>query len=231
MSLLKGVLGAFVEFDETSEEKEAPAVKTNAFNGVPNTQTPGTTYTAPAVPAAQSVNQEYVDAIEGIVNNRKTPYTTFVETSKKLEAIIPDETTRLKAAFVSISGEGRSLDTILQAIDIHISDISGEVMRFARTSETQIQQQVVLVKNNAEAKRAENQALSTQISNLQQQISALTDKIAANTNEANTLDAEAATAEVKIHTVENAFKSTADFVVNKLTSRKAMLSALLTATK
>jgi hypothetical protein len=100
--MFKKLLGAFVEFDEKEEPVEAVLQTTSAGLPVPqrNPAMPGVTPISTA-----THNEEIVNTIQTAVLSKKTAYTTFVEASMRLEAVIPDETTRMKAAFVTVTGD------------------------------------------------------------------------------------------------------------------------------
>lgn len=204
-SLFGKALGLFVEVDEPTAQPAATA---------PATARPGTT-SAPV----NAIDPEMVATLQKIIDSRKTPYTALLEASQKLATVIPDETQRLKAAFVTVSGD-RSLNDIVKAIDVHISDLGGQDMRFKQTSEAQ-------VKTKVGAKRAQVETLVAEGERNKAEIERLTARNAEIAAQATNLSSEADTDEREIQQVAARFEAAVSYLVNNLTATKQHLSSVL----
>lgn len=72
----------------------------------------------------------------GIVMSKTTAYSALVEAITPLEAFLPDEPSRFKAAF-SIVGKTRTVEQIVQAIEMqHLPALDAEIQRFNAQSQT-----------------------------------------------------------------------------------------------
>ena len=172
-------------------------------------------------------NEEIVNTIQTAVLSKKTAYTTFVEASMRLEAVIPDETTRMKAAFVTVTGDGRSLEQVLQALDMHATDVDGEVLRCKRSLDAKRNDEVIRVRTMGSNLMETNKRLTEQVASLQQQIEKATQEINTNVVKLGELDNQAAKAESDINAFENSFVQAADYVKKTFVERKQMLAALM----
>lgn len=221
MSFLRKVAGAFIELPEETVQPTFPA-PTRGAPPMPLPQMPG----RPA--SSSTVDQDMVDILTAVSLKRQTAYTAFIEASKKLEAVLPDENTRIRAAFVTVNGEGRSLEQMLQAIDIHAMDVDSEVDKFIRTAESNAKTEVDAVNLKANSLIKENDDIERQITDRQNQIADLTARKQENSTTSQNLFAQATDAEHKISSVKFEFTKAADYVRENLADRKAMLSALIT---
>jgi hypothetical protein len=85
---------------------------------------------APAGVAAAAARNPMVDRMMEVVMEKTTAYTALVEAVTPLEAFIPDEASRYKAAF-GIVGKTRTLEQIVQSIDMqHLPALEAESQRF-----------------------------------------------------------------------------------------------------
>lgn len=82
-------------------------------------------------------NSPMVDRMMQVVLGRTTAYTALLEAMAQLEAFIPDEASRYKAAF-AIVGKTRTLEQIVQSIDLqHLPELDAESQRFATQAKDQ----------------------------------------------------------------------------------------------
>jgi len=203
----KAALNVFVE---TDDDKASPAAT------APVTARPSTT-SAPV--SVSVVDPDMVATLQKVIDSRKTPYTALLEASQKLASVIPDETQRLKAAFVTVSGD-RSLSDIVKAIDVHVSDLEGQVMRFRQTTAAQISTKVG-------AKRAQATSFSTEIESNKGEIDRLNARNNDLASQVQTLTAQADADEQEIGAVETRFEAAVTFLTNNLTATKQHLSSVL----
>lgn len=216
---LRGIAGAFVELEPVAQVEPVAAAAQKA-------QSPAQNATA-FTPSPNALNADMVENLTAVSLKRKTSYTTFIEASKKLEAIIPDETQRIQAAFVTVSGEGRTLEQMLQAIDVHVSDVDGEIIRFQKLSDSNEMTNVDSVNQQAQSLLQENNDIAGKIATLQDQITNYTAKIQTNTSAAETFSATAAVNAINIGEVKEQFLKAAEFVKKNLSDRKQMLTKLM----
>lgn len=97
---------------------------------------------APASAAAAAARNPMVDRMMEVVMEKTTAYTALVEAVTPLEAFIPDEASRYKAAF-GIVGKTRTLEQIVQSIDMqHLPALEAESQRFHGQAKNQQDQQI-----------------------------------------------------------------------------------------
>lgn len=214
-NLGKKFLGFFVETESTPEAPDPAMPKSSAAVG------------APAKPAL-SIDQEMLATLQKKINSRSSSYVTLIEAAQRLVSVIPDETTRLKAAFAMVSGEGtRSVSSIAQAIDVHIADLEGERIRFKNTSNEQMGSKSADLRAQADSLGAQNVASTSQIERLQAEIAKVQAAIVKNSAQCRDLNIEADKAEAQIKAVSAAFDRTVEYLKNDLAAKKVSLSTLL----
>ncbi len=76
-----------------------------------------------------SLNADMVAAIKKTTFGRNTAFTQLLAASEALADVIPDQVMRLKAAHKT-AGAGRTGKQIADAVDVHLQDVDGEVLRF-----------------------------------------------------------------------------------------------------
>ncbi len=234
----KKILGLFVETDEAREEAGSAQAQTRAHARPPAKASP----TTPAVvsvsgsgssvasnaTAAASVDPEMLATLQKKINARSTPYVTLVDTAQRLVGVIPDEATRLKAAFAMVCGDGsRSAASIAQAIDVHLADLEGERIRFKNVSNDQMVGMAADLRKQASALVAQGASNTAEVERMQAAIASLQSAMAKNAAQARELTAAADKSEADIKAVCLAFDRAVEFVKSDLVGKKAALSALL----
>ncbi|WP_411884671.1 hypothetical protein [Polaromonas sp. YR568] len=115
--------------DVLFEPEVAPAAP-GAPAGTGKSAAPAPASPAPAGAAAAAARNPMVDRMMEVVMEKTTAYTALVEAVTPLEAFIPDEASRYKAAF-GIVGKTRTLEQIVQSIDMqHLPALEAESQRF-----------------------------------------------------------------------------------------------------
>jgi len=208
--LFSKALGLFVETDDPPTQPAAPSLQVKAK----------------AIVQGPSIDSEMYATLQKVIENRKTPYTALLEASQRLATVIPDETQRLKAAFVTISGD-RSLADITKAIDVHISDIEGQAIRFKQTSETQIKAKAGSKRKAIEAFTVEAADATSQIEHARVEIDRLTARTTEISTQVQLLTQEADAAEQEIKDVQARFEASVDALVDHLSATKQHLSSVL----
>ena len=212
MSIGKKIAGFFVETDD--EPVAAPTVAQSSA--------------APVASPSVGMDSNMVATLQRVVAARKTPYTALLEAADKLKSVIPDDATRLKAAFAMISSEGqRTLDGVLQAIDIHITDVDGEGMRFKQASDSNAVAKVGALRSRVASITATRDGTLQTIANLEKEIAAQRTSIAANEQEIIQFTTQANDAEREIAILNTQFKAAIDFLKADLTNKKTQLSSVL----
>lgn len=225
MGWLDAVKGALVEDD--GPKKQADAVKPVATTVV-TPIAPGIS-TVPAhtvISTSYGANPEMVASIRQGTMARKTPYTALLEAADKLANVIPDSTTRLKAAYAMI-GDNRSVASISNAIDLHVQDVQGEKMRFAQQATAKRAATVDPLKKQVSDLSTQNQNISTEISNINQRIQQLQETQRTNEVQISTLTGQAQQKETEIAAVEAQFDAAATQVCSDLEQQRAAITSTL----
>ena len=168
-----------------------------------------------------------LEALQKTINSRKTAYTALLEAASKLTNVIPNETQRIQAAFAMISGDGRTLNNVIQSLDVHIADLESERMRFKATSDKQVSERCGAKTLSATALRESIKASQAEIDQLTQRIGTLTAQIHENDLKAADLERQAAADESEIRTVEDRFNNTVEFAKSDLANKKQQLATVL----
>ena len=211
----------------------------SALKGMIFEEDPNAVKTAPTTPTITSANipstpmsltpqisPEFVAAIRKVVLARNTALTQLLAAADKLATIIPDANTRFKAAFAT-AGDGRSVKQIADAVDIHISDVDGEELRFKAAIDQKASAEVGTLEVRAQQAANAITSAQQQIEQAQQRISELTQQIGqAQADQASAM-AEANTKRNEIEQAAVQFKLAAQAVRHELQSHKStILSAL-----
>jgi chromosome segregation ATPase len=178
------------------------------------------------VVASSAYDQDMYTSLQKTVMGRKTPYTALLESSEKLRSIIPDDTTRVKAAFVS-AADGRTPADVLKSIDVHISDLEGERARFAKSSDQQIVQRCATPRQLAQEVVAQIDIANQAITDYETRIVNLKTDIENFTSKSQQMLQDAAAAETEIQQVSEKFNKTVEYAKNELAVRKQQLSTIL----
>ena len=208
----------FVEVDEKPQTQPTPVA----------TQTPSSvSHNVQSSVASPAFDPEILGMFQNAIVARKTPYTALLEKSNVLVDVIPDENTRVKAAFKMILSEGRTLDSVLQAIDLHISDISGELLRLRSTSEGASKTKVQSLRAAAQGMIDLRDSNLKKISDLQAQIERLHNEATEADQKAVDQTNQANAAEAEITAIVERANAAADFVKQDLTNKKTALVTIL----
>lgn len=218
MSFLNAVKGAIWNEDPSERKSQTPPQPTKAAAPA------GTTPAIQPISFNTSVNSEMVEALRAVIQGRKTAFTALDEQAAKLESIIPDVVTRMRAAFATVN---RPAKDVIQAIDIHISDINGEVMKFKSHSTAEKAGQVGTLRAQAKALVDSAPSITAQIQELEAKATQLREQLTINATKANDLNAQADTAESKFTTAEVAFEASAKSIITELeTQKQSFLSTI-----
>lgn len=190
----------------TSQEASAPAtvaVPSPVVTSVP----------APTIMASGDVDTKLVELLERKINEANLPgpdYLELLQSAEQMKQYIPDETTRLKAAFGSIQGMDPRMtkDVVLASIDTYLGVIEAERGKAKLRMET------------VEDKAEELKATNLRIEQLREELKTLTDKSIDLNSEIQKNTAETAAFEARTN-------ATIDKVTNRLSEDKVRLAQIL----
>jgi chromosome segregation ATPase len=205
MSWVNAVKGAIFE-DASTNNTMPPPVAAQPATGTPT--------------VSVGVDVEMVNAIKKTTLARKTAYTALLEAADKMISVIPDGNTRLKAAYAMVAGEQRTIDTIVNALDVHISDVDGERLRFT-------QQTGQLMASEVETLKAQAASLDATTNQLRDQITSLTQQVADNVAKSAALVTQATTRSVELEQAANKFAAAAQSVRSEFEQQRVSLSTIL----
>lgn len=201
---------------------QAPAAAPAALTTAP---VAGATFSAP-INYGPAVNADFVAAIKKGTYARNTAFTQLLGAADKLASIIPDQNTRLKAAYAT-AGDGRSVKQIADAVDIHLSDVDGEEARFKQAMERKLSDEVGGQQQRAKSAADAIASNMQQITQLQQHIAELTTQIGTFQNDQAAATQAANEAQAGIDRAAAEFKVAANAVRAELTSSKAAIMSSL----
>lgn len=195
----------------TSQEASAPAtvaVPSPVVTSVP----------APTIMASGDVDTKLVELLERKINEANLPgpdYLELLQSAEQMKQYIPDETTRLKAAFGSIQGMDPRMtkDVVLASIDTYLGVIEAERGKARLRMEK-------LRKETVEDKAEELKATNLRIEQLREELKTLTDKSIDLNSEIQKNTAETAAFEARTN-------ATIDKVTNRLSEDKVRLAQIL----
>ncbi len=213
---LKGML-----YEDTGEAAPAATQQANASKARPMGVT-GQTFAPMA-----TVNQAMVDAIKKVTYSRNTAFTQLIAASETLSDVIPDPTMRLKAAFKT-TGAGRTGRQIAEAVDVHLSDVAGEVRKFDTMIDGKMATEVGAIETNAaQAQRQLDQA-ANEIQSLSQRIQQLQSSMPDLQTKVSQAQIEVSQKRHELEGAKHDFKMAADAVVAELNnSKQAIVSTLV----
>ncbi len=169
-----------------------------------STQAPPMQVTAPVVISGTSVDPEVLKQTrEAVFNIGASPYTRFMAESKKLEGVIADPTTRIKA--------------VVTMLNLSPADLVGALQTTHRAALEQWKSQIARAKEDAHkskiaAREGQMQSLQNEDAGIQSQIAALQQKLRENSTKSATISQEIAAAqgemEVKARAYEAAIAAT-----------------------
>lgn len=180
--------------------------------------------TAPVQPAG--VNPEFLAAIKKVVMARNTAMTQLLAAADRLANIIPDATTRFKAAAATAS-DGRTVPQILAAVDIHLQDVDGEEARFKAAINAKMTTEVGALEGTANSLRTMIEAAQNEMQAAQNRIQELSQRVATANNELLDAQNAAAAKRGEIEQLQLQFAAAANVVRQELTAHKSTIQSAL----
>lgn len=222
LSTLKGLgqgLKGLVLEDEPGSKTASPAPAANTPIGVSATAVVGS-----ATPLA---NNEYVGLLRQALKSRVTAFTSLLNAADKLAAVIPDQSMRLKAAYEMVKADGRGLTELLQAIEIHASDLASQERSFMAQAEAALGSTIGAMERELQTLDAANATARQQIESFQQQIANLNNTIASNGGRQAELSNSIASERGRFDSNKMQFTSALTTVQAELASQKTIISSTL----
>lgn len=195
-----------------SEPKSTSAPAASPVGGFPVGQTA-------TIAAGSGVNPDFIAAIRKAVFGKATALTSLIEAADKLQNIIPDATTRFKAAYAT-AGNGRTVQQIAAAADIHLADVEGEELRFKAAVDAKLGTEIQQLDATATS-------AATQITNLQRQLEETQLRITQLMQQQAEAAASSSQKKIELQTTSDQFKAAAQMVRNEIqTLRQTVLTSL-----
>ena len=154
-------LGVLVEKDE-SQGNTAGAGSAPGVGAPPN-----------AAPAAGNVDRDLLKQLLAAATKETNDYTEFMLSSDAMSGVIPDEATRLKAAFVASKPHGLTLDRILAGLASSKRVLDSKRSEFEQVLSQKVNALVTSKQKQADETRRTIDSKRQQLSQLQADITAL----------------------------------------------------------
>lgn len=213
--MIKGFFDKYVLADDATSPAPAPAAPANT---APMGQAPSTVVNS---------NNEFVTALRNAIKARQTAFTSLLAAADKLAGIIPDPITRLRAAFATVSGEGRGIREVLGAIEVHIADLESQRMQFTRALEGQKQQAIGTLQHELDSLKPANESALQQIQSMTEQIGQLQQLVQNNNLRAGELQTKIATEGARFTASAQQFETALVLVKSELDGQKAAVTSTL----
>lgn len=173
------------------------------------------------------VDPAMVADIKKLIARRPTPYTTLRENADAMAEALPDENSRIRAAFAMLKKSGTPAAQVVSSIDLHVRDIEGEKQNFSTASKQAVDRKAGSLRSEADALLQSNQGDEATIAQLQAQIQQLQSRSLERAASAAAKQHEAAQAEADIQAKTTQFLAAADTVITELNMQKTQLSAMI----
>jgi chromosome segregation ATPase len=131
----------------------------------------GTSHTA--TPAAGSVDRDLLKQLLAAATKETSDYTEFMLSADAMSGVIPDEATRLRAAFVASKPHGLTLDRILAGLGSSKRVLDGKRSEFERVLTQKVDALVTSKQKQADETRQTIDSKRQQLTQLQADITAL----------------------------------------------------------
>lgn len=192
MSILKNILGAFVEFKEEEKTESAEEIKLQSTQNQPETvaiPSAGNTNATSTLPASSSSGSaidvsEYKKHFEDLIEeaNTKNPlfagtdFKEFIESKIDVEAI-SDEETKYKTAFNVLKRTGLTKEKLLSTGQEYINIINNDLKAFDNAFAQQYKSDVDQKEQLLQQKAQELQVLNQKISALNQEMKQMSQEV------------------------------------------------------
>ena len=169
----------------------------------------------------------FVDALRTVLKSRATAFTALLGAADKLSTVIPDPNMRLKAAYEMVKADGRGLNELLGAVEIHANDLAQQERQFSLAAEQALSAAVGTMERELNALAPSTDAARSQIESLQQQIANLNATIANNSARQTELTGKIAEEHAHFESSKVQFNTALTTVRAELLSQKTVISSTL----
>ena len=216
--MAKNRLFGWMFVEDSNKESETVKPRTSQEASAPATVAVPSSVPTPTIMASGDVDTKLVELLERKINEANLPgpdYLELLQSAEQMKQYIPDETTRLKAAFGSIQGMDPRMtkDVVLASIDTYLGVIEAERGKAKLRMEK-------LRKETVEDKAEELKAMNLRIEQLREELKTLTDKSIDLNSEIQKNTAETTAFEARTN-------ATIDKVTNRLSEDKVRLAQIL----
>ncbi len=185
----------------------------------------------PTASAPAGVTAGLANKLIQTVLGRKSAYTALMDAAEPMKSIIPDEATRTKAAFAVIhASQQRTVEQVVQAIDLHASDLEGEEMRFLQSSKEAREKGVASRQTEVFNTNSRIKSLHEEMDRANKRLADMAEELRKAEQTVVTLQTEMSAEEHKIQAVENEFRIALASAKADLDARKDRLRAWLSPT-
>ena len=166
---------------EPSEKQSEQNTATNNSNTSNDVGQPNSVKTS--VPASkldaeqQNVYNNLLERLNNQVFTRTTVYVQFANALKSLAPVIADMPTRYKAAFAMLGASGMTKDALLNALNVHVSDLATEASKFNEDTKKQLNTAVDFPNQKIEALSTDQEKDRQLINDIQKRIQTRTEEI------------------------------------------------------
>lgn len=175
----------------------------------------------------QPINDKFVEALRKTVKGRQTAFTSLLDSAETLKAYIPDETTRFRAAFDQIKGQGRTARDIAAAIEVHVQDLAAQQLQFDNALDKERVNTVGSLENELTRLGPANDAAQQQIQSMAQQMAALNETINKNNMRLNELQGLIGAENNRIISSKSQFDVALNVVQTELNGQKSIILSAL----
>ena len=154
-------LGVLVEKDESKGDAQRSA------------STPGLSASLGTAPAAGSVDRDLLKQLLAAATNETNDYTEFMLSADAMAGVIPDEATRMRAAFVASKPHGLTLEKILAGLASSKRVLDAKRGEFERVLSQKVDALVTSKQKQADENRKTIDSKRQQLSQLQAEITSL----------------------------------------------------------
>ena len=185
--------------------------------------------THPAAATADTVPANGMGAeLLAVVMGRPTAYSALTESIAALRDIPMDEATRYRSAFAVLKRtQNRSLEQVVQAVDVHLGVLDAEIVRFKGQSKTEEDKEVAAREAEGATLQTALEAVNQQIAQLRAQtdtrIAQLQEELAQKQTRATELAHEAAQKRQAIQQTTQSFEAAIAHVKDSLAADKTKL--------
>ncbi len=214
-SFLRKALRLFVVLDEPADNSSQPTARP---------QQPERTEKAPANTGLSAADlDKYEQHFTQLFEQANLPgpdYFEFWRTMEALEAHIPEETARIKAAFASLSVQGLDKTKLLRTATQYREIVLNDKANFEAAVQNKAQTEIA-------ARQAEWQHLQQQSESLQRQIEQLQQQVAAAQQRMEQIAREIEQEKSKIEQVYRGYSTACEAMVSKINADIARLEQVL----